>query len=222
MVSGTWSICVWHTSSRKSLFYCIPPNRRGHGSLLRLDSSLQTVTLTFIRSSRNDQSRKRPLIVFDGSSSNSGPVKVKKLEGAASSGVADRLKPPPAANLTNPIRKLSSSSMTSSASPLPPSTDSANLKKEGNSLVGTSVLLSFVNSFWGQNTAVWFSQPCLNNNCVTEWCKRDEAGFFISHIWTKKNDAFFFLLLTFSRPMEELFLFWNHHWFSLLCVLYIL
>uniref|UniRef100_A0A3P9KMG2 Ashwin n=1 Tax=Oryzias latipes TaxID=8090 RepID=A0A3P9KMG2_ORYLA len=93
--------------------------------------------------SRNDQSRKRPLIVFDGSSSNSGPVKVKKPEGAASSGVADRLKPPPAANLTNPIRKLSSSSMTSSASPLPPSTDSANLKKEGNSLVGTSVLLSF-------------------------------------------------------------------------------
>uniref|UniRef100_A0A3P9HZF1 Ashwin n=1 Tax=Oryzias latipes TaxID=8090 RepID=A0A3P9HZF1_ORYLA len=93
--------------------------------------------------SRNDQSRKRPLIVFDGSSSNSGPVKVRKPEGAASSGVADRLKPPPAANLTNPIRKLSSSSMTSSASPLPPSTDSANLKKEGNSLVGTSVLLSF-------------------------------------------------------------------------------
>uniref|UniRef100_A0A3P9HZG0 Ashwin n=1 Tax=Oryzias latipes TaxID=8090 RepID=A0A3P9HZG0_ORYLA len=85
-------------------------------------------------SSRNDQSRKRPLIVFDGSSSNSGPVKVRKPEGAASSGVADRLKPPPAANLTNPIRKLSSSSMTSSASPLPPSTDSANLKKEGNSL----------------------------------------------------------------------------------------
>uniref|UniRef100_A0A8C7YXF6 Ashwin n=1 Tax=Oryzias sinensis TaxID=183150 RepID=A0A8C7YXF6_9TELE len=119
-------------------------------------------------SSRNDQSRKRPLIVFDGSSSNSGPVKVKKPEGAALSGVADRLKPPPAASLTNPIRKLSSSSMTSSASPLPPSTDSANLKKEGNSLVGTSVLLSFVNSFWGQNTAVWFSQPCLNNNCVTE------------------------------------------------------
>ncbi|KAF6717052.1 Ashwin [Oryzias melastigma] len=85
-----------------------------------------------LESSRNDQSRKRPLIVFDGSSSNSGPLKVKKPEGAASSGAADRLKPPPAANLTNPIRKLSSSSMMSSSSSPHRSTVSTNLKQEGN------------------------------------------------------------------------------------------
>ncbi|KAK7882435.1 hypothetical protein WMY93_028609 [Mugilogobius chulae] len=51
--------------------------------------------------------RKRPLIVFDGSSSNSGPPKVRRSEGSSqSSGNTDRLKPPPGANMTSPIRKL--------------------------------------------------------------------------------------------------------------------
>ncbi|XP_018557824.1 ashwin [Lates calcarifer] len=82
-------------------------------------------------SSSNDHNRKRPLIVFEGSSSNSGPLKVKKPEGTtASAGITDRLKPPPAANLSNPIRKLSGNSSSSS---IHHSTDTANLKREANS-----------------------------------------------------------------------------------------
>ncbi|XP_010782334.1 ashwin [Notothenia coriiceps] len=83
----------------------------------------------------NDHSRKRPLIVFDGTSSHSGPLKVKKPEGTAVSlGVSDRLKPPPALNLSNPIRKISinTSSSSSSSSSLC-STDTAHLKREANS-----------------------------------------------------------------------------------------
>ncbi|KAL3056084.1 hypothetical protein OYC64_018730 [Pagothenia borchgrevinki] len=86
-------------------------------------------------SSSNDHSRKRPLIVFDGTSSHSGPLKVKKPEGTAGSpGATDRLKPPPAANLSNPTRKISgnTSSSSSSSSSLC-STDTANLKREANS-----------------------------------------------------------------------------------------
>ncbi|XP_033842923.2 ashwin [Periophthalmus magnuspinnatus] len=57
----------------------------------------------------HDPNRKRPLIVFDGSSSNNGPPKVKKPEGSGlSSGGTDRLKPPPGANLASPTRKLTS------------------------------------------------------------------------------------------------------------------
>ncbi|XP_040003574.1 ashwin isoform X2 [Xiphias gladius] len=82
-------------------------------------------------SSSNDHNRKRPLIVFDGSSSHSGPLKVKKAEGTTvSTGITDRLKPPPAANLSNPIRKLSSNTSSSS---IHCSTDTANLKREANS-----------------------------------------------------------------------------------------
>ncbi|XP_070693806.1 ashwin isoform X1 [Pempheris klunzingeri] len=82
-------------------------------------------------SSTTDHNRKRPLIVFDGSSSHSGPLKVKKPEGTSvSSGITDRLKPPPAANLTNPIRRLSGNT---SASSIHRSTDTANLKREANS-----------------------------------------------------------------------------------------
>ncbi|KAM6985439.1 ashwin [Aplochiton taeniatus] len=69
----------------------------------------------------NDHNRKRPLIVFDGSSS-SGPVRLKKPEGATASGLTDRLKPPPSMNISNPIRKLSNSSRTQpspSSSPSP-------------------------------------------------------------------------------------------------------
>ncbi|XP_042351084.1 ashwin [Plectropomus leopardus] len=82
-------------------------------------------------SSSNDHNRKRPLIIFDGSSSHSGPLKVKKPEGTGvSAGLTDRLKPPPAANLSNPIRKLSGNTSSSSSSI---HQDMANLKREANS-----------------------------------------------------------------------------------------
>ncbi|TKS66953.1 Ashwin [Collichthys lucidus] len=83
-------------------------------------------------SSSNDHNRKRPLIVFDGSSSHSGPVKVKKPDGAtASTGITDRLKPPPAKSLSNPIRRLSGNSSSSSVDR---HTDTdTNLKREANS-----------------------------------------------------------------------------------------
>ncbi|KAK2839973.1 hypothetical protein Q5P01_013713 [Channa striata] len=82
-------------------------------------------------SSSNDHNRKHPLIVFDGSSSHSGPLKVKKPEGATvSTGITDRLKPPPAANLPNPIRRLSGNT---SSSTIHRSTDTASLKREANS-----------------------------------------------------------------------------------------
>ncbi|XP_055008316.1 ashwin isoform X2 [Boleophthalmus pectinirostris] len=54
----------------------------------------------------SDSNRKRPLIVFDGSSSNSGPPKVKRSDGSNLSGATDRLKPPPGANVASPMRKL--------------------------------------------------------------------------------------------------------------------
>ncbi|XP_072253732.1 ashwin [Leuresthes tenuis] len=107
----------------------LPNNRWGR----RMEKSRgrQTPAGHKSESSSNDHCRKRPLIVFDGSSCPSGPPKVKKPEGTtASTGAADRLKPPPAANLSNPIRRLSGSS--SSSSPLHRSTDTANLKQESN------------------------------------------------------------------------------------------
>ncbi|XP_061580609.1 ashwin [Cololabis saira] len=79
-------------------------------------------------SSSNDHGRKRPLIVFDGSSSLSAPLKVKKAEGR--SAPTERLKPPPAADLSNPIRKLSSSSSSSSSSSTHPGAEKGNLKRE--------------------------------------------------------------------------------------------
>uniref|UniRef100_A0A3Q4GAH0 Ashwin n=1 Tax=Neolamprologus brichardi TaxID=32507 RepID=A0A3Q4GAH0_NEOBR len=89
--------------------------------------------------SSSDHSRKRPLIVYDGSSSHSGPLKVKKPEGSiVSIGSNDRLKPPPAANLSNPIRKLSGNTSSSPSSQR--SSDTKNLKREANTSVGTSLL----------------------------------------------------------------------------------
>ncbi|KAK5860826.1 hypothetical protein PBY51_022282 [Eleginops maclovinus] len=84
-------------------------------------------------SSSNDHGRKRPLIVYDGSSS--GPLKVKKPDGTAvSPGITDKLKPPPAANLSNPIRKISGNNASSSSSSSSlNSTDTAKLKREANS-----------------------------------------------------------------------------------------
>uniref|UniRef100_G3NF24 Ashwin n=1 Tax=Gasterosteus aculeatus TaxID=69293 RepID=G3NF24_GASAC len=81
-------------------------------------------------SSRNDHNRKRPPIVFDGSSSHSGPLKVKKTEGTSlSTGTIDRLKPPPASNLFNPVCKLSGNTPSSSIHCTP---DTANLQREAN------------------------------------------------------------------------------------------
>ncbi|XP_012675133.1 ashwin isoform X2 [Clupea harengus] len=67
---------------------------------------------SYSHSSTRDLGRKRPLIVFDSSSTGSG--KLKKPD--TSPGVTDRLKPPPSMNLTNPIRKLPGSSSNSSSS----------------------------------------------------------------------------------------------------------
>ncbi|XP_041858397.1 ashwin [Melanotaenia boesemani] len=93
----------------------------------------QTPTGHKTESFTNDHKRKRPPIVFDGSSSHSGLLKVKKPEGTtASTGTADRLKPPPAASLSNPIRRLSGNSSSSSLS-THCNTNSANLKREANS-----------------------------------------------------------------------------------------
>lgn len=75
-------------------------------------------------SAHSDTNRKRPLIIFDGSSTNSGPLKVRKPEGGSfSSGSTDRLKPPPTANMASPVRKLTT--VTSKSS-----TETANLKRE--------------------------------------------------------------------------------------------
>uniref|UniRef100_A0A8C5UI49 Ashwin n=1 Tax=Microcebus murinus TaxID=30608 RepID=A0A8C5UI49_MICMU len=74
--------------------------------------SFSRVPLFDFRSSTVDGLRKRPLIVFDGSSTSTS-IKVKKTE----NGDNDRLKPPPQASFTsNAFRKLSNSS--SSVSPL--------------------------------------------------------------------------------------------------------
>ncbi|XP_057708652.1 ashwin [Corythoichthys intestinalis] len=65
-----------------------------------------------------------------------GTPKVKKPETSTmpSSAVGDRLKPPPALNLANPIRRLtsSSSSSPSSSNQKSRSTDTAKLKREAN------------------------------------------------------------------------------------------
>ncbi|KAF7665720.1 hypothetical protein LDENG_00134830 [Lucifuga dentata] len=87
-------------------------------------------------SSTNDQFRKRPPIVFHDSSSHSAPLKVKRPEGpTATTGTTDRLKPPPAANLSNPIRKLSGTTTSSSLSlrtSAQDTADAANLKRPAN------------------------------------------------------------------------------------------
>ncbi|XP_073702324.1 ashwin isoform X1 [Garra rufa] len=64
-----------------------------------------------------DSGRKRPLIVFDGSSTNTGGVKLKKHDPSSAPVTTDRLKPPVSSiNLTNPIRKLSGTSTNCSSS----------------------------------------------------------------------------------------------------------
>uniref|UniRef100_A0A8C1UPL6 Ashwin n=1 Tax=Cyprinus carpio TaxID=7962 RepID=A0A8C1UPL6_CYPCA len=69
------------------------------------------------QSSSSDGGRKRPLIVFDGSSANIGGVKLKKPDPSAAPVTTDRLKPPVSSiSLTNPIRKLSGTSTNCSSS----------------------------------------------------------------------------------------------------------
>uniref|UniRef100_A0A672SLZ7 Ashwin n=1 Tax=Sinocyclocheilus grahami TaxID=75366 RepID=A0A672SLZ7_SINGR len=66
--------------------------------------------------SRSDSGRKRPLIVFDSSSTNTGSVKLRKPDPSPAPVTTDRLKPPVSSiNLTNPIRKLSGTSTNSSS-----------------------------------------------------------------------------------------------------------
>ncbi|CAG05803.1 unnamed protein product, partial [Tetraodon nigroviridis] len=90
----------------------LPNNRWGK----RINKTRESHTAAGNRSDSNEHSRKRPLIVFDGSSSHSGPVKLKKPVGTnASPALTDRLKPPPAANASNPIRRLSGSTSSSSS-----------------------------------------------------------------------------------------------------------
>ncbi|XP_003961841.1 ashwin [Takifugu rubripes] len=110
----------------------LPNNRWGK----RVNKKRECNTSVGNRLDSNDHSRKRPLIVFDGSSSHSGPVKLKKPGGTnMTTGVTDRLKPPPAANLSNPIRRLSGST-TSSSSPTQCS-NNTNLKREASSTDAT-------------------------------------------------------------------------------------
>ncbi|CAM4605608.1 hypothetical protein PO909_033660 [Leuciscus waleckii] len=68
-------------------------------------------------SSSADSGRKRPLIVFDGSSTNTGGVKLKKADTSAAPVTTDRIKPPVSSiSLTNPIRKLTGTSTNCSSS----------------------------------------------------------------------------------------------------------
>ncbi|XP_077071314.1 ashwin [Siphateles boraxobius] len=68
-------------------------------------------------SSSTDSGRKRPLIVFDGSSTNTGVVKLKKADTSAAPVTTDRIKPPVSSiSLTNPIRKLTGTSTNCSSS----------------------------------------------------------------------------------------------------------
>ncbi len=70
-------------------------------------------------SSSGDRGRKRPLIVFDSSSTNTGSVKLKKPDPSPAPVSTDRLKPPVSSiNLTNPIRKLSGTSTNSVKTPV--------------------------------------------------------------------------------------------------------
>ncbi|CAL8266370.1 unnamed protein product [Lota lota] len=86
--------------------------------------------------STEDYNRKRPPIVFDGSSHHFNPVKVRKTDSpTVATGCTDRLKPPPTTNVSNPIRKLASPSSSSSSSSQSDllslsGTQTSNLKRE--------------------------------------------------------------------------------------------
>ncbi|XP_072300827.1 ashwin isoform X2 [Eucyclogobius newberryi] len=68
-----------------------------------LPSSRWGRTVAKTRGAHSESNRKRPLIVFDGSSSNSGPPKMRRPERSGlSSGGSERLKPPPGAHMSSP------------------------------------------------------------------------------------------------------------------------
>ncbi|KAB5576969.1 hypothetical protein PHYPO_G00204610 [Pangasianodon hypophthalmus] len=88
----------------------LPNNRWGK----RVEKTNPRQSSTTTHSSSTDIGRKRPLIVFDGSSTKTGSIKLKRADDLP---VTDRLKSPPSSiNLSNPIRKLSGSSTNSSSS----------------------------------------------------------------------------------------------------------
>ncbi len=91
--------------------------------VMYLNENVQSI-FSYIRtlfgfSSSGDRGRKRPLIVFDSSSTNTGSVKLKKPDPSPAPVSTDRLKPPVSSiNLTNPIRKLSGTSTNSVKTPV--------------------------------------------------------------------------------------------------------
>ncbi|XP_017560158.1 ashwin isoform X1 [Pygocentrus nattereri] len=100
----------------------LPSNRWGK----RMEKTKARQGSNRAQSSSTDSGRKRPLIVFDGSSASTGSVKLKKADDLLASLVTDRLKPPPSSiNLSNPIRKLSGSSTNCSPSSSAPSSTQA-------------------------------------------------------------------------------------------------
>ncbi|XP_058643214.1 ashwin isoform X2 [Onychostoma macrolepis] len=90
----------------------LPSSRWGR----RMERSRARESSASAHSSSSDSGRKRPLIVFDGSSTNTGSVKLKKSDPSPAPVTTDRLKPPVSSiSLTNPIRKLSGTSTNSSS-----------------------------------------------------------------------------------------------------------
>ncbi|XP_069493017.1 ashwin [Ambystoma mexicanum] len=86
--------------------------------------------------------RKRPLIVFDGSSTRTG-IKVKKENEA----VPDRLKPPPSGSTTTTIRRISlSPSNSSSQSPIPSPTKIIKLESNNSGAQQSSVPVTHSNN----------------------------------------------------------------------------
>ncbi|XP_026074618.1 ashwin-like [Carassius auratus] len=84
-------------------------------------------------SSSRDSGRKRPLIVFDGSSTNTGSVRMKKPDPSPAPVTTDRPKPPVSSiNLTNSIYKLSGTSTNSSSNKTPVSSPGAGPKSPCN------------------------------------------------------------------------------------------
>lgn len=119
--------------------------------------------------------------MYDGSSSHSGPLKVKKPEGSiVSIGSNDRLKPPPAANLSNPIRKLSGNTSSSPSSQR--SSDTKNLKREANTSVGTSLL-----TYSCTKKVIHKCSYCL---CVWRFSKESVRTFIIKIILFLKKEKY--------------------------------
>ncbi|KAL4656960.1 ashwin [Arapaima gigas] len=94
----------------------LPDTRWGR----RVDRGGARQTAARAQSSSSETARKRQLIVFDGASTSTGTVKLKKPEGLPGCGAMDRLKPPPSGNIVNPVRRLSGTPPSSHSSPKTP------------------------------------------------------------------------------------------------------